>query len=242
MLFQYYTDKSEKDDPRKQIAKGQNILMFNYRNTGGSTGKPTSYKDLVIDGLAQIDYLLSQGVKPENITLYGHSLGGAVATEVAAHMHAQDKPAGRLFVDRSFTRISDVIPSLKFITKPLLYMAGWNFNPINAMKRMDGGTTQTTVIEYAAQEDELIGKNASYTAARNRGEIVTGENTGREILHVHNTNNDDNLHGQSIAGKHIRVVANSKPTQQTALQEITSRITNARASSVAPASDHKSVQ
>jgi hypothetical protein len=54
---------------RKQIAEGQNMLEFNYRNTGGSTGKPTSYKDLVVDGLAQIDYLISKGVKPGNITL-----------------------------------------------------------------------------------------------------------------------------------------------------------------------------
>jgi len=66
-----------------------NVVSFNYRGVAQSTGSPKSIDDLLVDGIAQVQRLLENGVLPENITLKSHSLGGAVGTLVAHHFHQQ---------------------------------------------------------------------------------------------------------------------------------------------------------
>src|SRR5262249_28168711 len=59
---------------------GANVLLFNYRGTGESTGEILEGKNLVEDGCRVIDFLKSHGVPESNILLYGQSIGGATAT------------------------------------------------------------------------------------------------------------------------------------------------------------------
>src|SRR5581483_7917089 len=68
-----------------------NILAFNYRGTGKSTGSLTGDKDAVQDGIKIVESLLKQGVLPENIVLHGLSFGGGVATHTAAHFAKENK-------------------------------------------------------------------------------------------------------------------------------------------------------
>ena len=61
-----------------------NLLVFDYRGYGKSEGSPTR-AGTIRDGLAAVDYLLSrEDVDPKRIVALGQSLGGAVATVVAA--------------------------------------------------------------------------------------------------------------------------------------------------------------
>jgi fermentation-respiration switch protein FrsA (DUF1100 family) len=63
---------------------GYNLLMFDYRGYGRSTGRPTR-AGTVTDGLAAIDYALSRSdVDPQRLFAYGHSIGGVVAIVAAA--------------------------------------------------------------------------------------------------------------------------------------------------------------
>lgn len=63
---------------------GLNIFNFNYRGVGESGGgSPSCIHDLFKDGRAAIRYLLTQGVRPENIVCEGHSLGGSVCLNTA---------------------------------------------------------------------------------------------------------------------------------------------------------------
>lgn len=78
-----------------------NVIGFNYRGVSLSKGHASSMWHLIIDGIAQVQRLLDRGVSPENITLNGLSVGGAVATHVAWYFHQQDKRLN-LFNDRSF--------------------------------------------------------------------------------------------------------------------------------------------
>lgn len=59
------------------------VIAFNYRGTGESRGKAT--EELVYSDAEQIyDYAVSTlAVDPERIILWGHSIGGAVAAELA---------------------------------------------------------------------------------------------------------------------------------------------------------------
>lgn len=78
-----------------------NIIGFNYRNVGRSQGQVKFMRHLIVDGIAQVQRLLDQGVSPENITLNGLSIGGGIATGVAWYFHQQGKTVN-LFNDRSF--------------------------------------------------------------------------------------------------------------------------------------------
>lgn len=90
------------------VALQSNVVGFNYRGVGQSTGQPRSKDDLVTDGIAQVQRLLNEGVSSKNITLYGHSLGGSVASLVAQYFHGQGHPIN-LFNDRSFSSTSNFI-------------------------------------------------------------------------------------------------------------------------------------
>ena len=60
-----------------------NFLVFDYRGYGKSTGFPT-FKGVVMDTFSAYDHLVSKGYKPDNISLYGRSMGGAAAVELAS--------------------------------------------------------------------------------------------------------------------------------------------------------------
>ena len=85
-----------------------NVVAFNYRSVGKSTGKAYSKNDLYTDGIAQVQRLLDQGINPELIVLRGYSLGGAVATKVAMYFHRQGIRIN-IFNERSFSNVIHVI-------------------------------------------------------------------------------------------------------------------------------------
>lgn len=80
-----------------------NALIVGYRGYGNSTGKP-SCKGIITDALSMYQYLISSGYKPENISLYGRSLGGAVALELASKVKVRS-----VVVQSSFSSLRDIV-------------------------------------------------------------------------------------------------------------------------------------
>ena len=70
--------------PRFELYRkaGIGLFIMSYRSYSGSTGVPTE-PDNIADAHRAWDYLVSLGVKPEDIVLYGESLGTGVAVQVA---------------------------------------------------------------------------------------------------------------------------------------------------------------
>lgn len=58
------------------------VLAFDYRGFGLSPGHPDE-TGLINDGMAAVDWATNQGFTDKQITLFGHSLGSAVALGVA---------------------------------------------------------------------------------------------------------------------------------------------------------------
>jgi fermentation-respiration switch protein FrsA (DUF1100 family) len=64
---------------------GFNVLLFDYRGYGASEGEAALESDLYADGDAAVAFLTREkSARPENIVLYGHSLGTAVVADVAS--------------------------------------------------------------------------------------------------------------------------------------------------------------
>ncbi len=68
------------------IAAGYGFLLAEYRGYSGLPGNPTE-AGLYADARAYIKGLMAQGVKSENIILFGHSLGTGVAVQMAGEFH-----------------------------------------------------------------------------------------------------------------------------------------------------------
>ncbi|MBU1105287.1 MAG: alpha/beta hydrolase [Candidatus Riflebacteria bacterium] len=66
----------------KMCEAGFDVLIYDYRGFGRSTGTPT-VAGAIIDGKTALQWLLSEKkLKPDKIVLYGESLGTGVAAEI----------------------------------------------------------------------------------------------------------------------------------------------------------------
>ncbi len=74
-----------------------NFLIIAWRGFSGNNGNPTE-KGLYIDGRSAVNWILKQGVKEENIILYGESLGTGIVTEIA-----QNKKFAGVILETPFT-------------------------------------------------------------------------------------------------------------------------------------------
>lgn len=87
---------------------GVSVFIFEYRGFGDAPGKASS-KSILQDGLAAYDAARGLGFSPENIILYGESLGVAIASYVSSK-----RPSCALILQSGFanleTQIKDLIP------------------------------------------------------------------------------------------------------------------------------------
>jgi abhydrolase domain-containing protein 17 len=89
---------------------GFGVFAYDYQGYGTSQGKP-SESNAYEDAEAAYDYLtLNLGIKAENIISYGHSLGGAVAIDLASK-----KPLAGVVVESSFTTAFRVLTRISIL-------------------------------------------------------------------------------------------------------------------------------
>lgn len=81
---------------------GLSVLLIDYRGYGLSTGPFPSEQRVYQDAETAWQYLVNtQKIAPHRIVIYGHSLGGAIAINLASH----HPDAAGLIVESSFTSI-----------------------------------------------------------------------------------------------------------------------------------------
>jgi uncharacterized protein len=79
------------------------VFLFDYRGYGLSQGTPDE-EGTYRDGRAAYRYLTAQrGIAPDNLILFGESLGGAVALQLA-----REAPSRALVLEAPFTSIADM--------------------------------------------------------------------------------------------------------------------------------------
>ena len=91
------------DNIRRLLDCGLQVFIYDYRGYGKSAGKP-SEAGIYEDGLAAWDALVKQkNILPDNIVLFGRSLGVAVAIEIATKRKAR-----ALIIESAFTSTKDM--------------------------------------------------------------------------------------------------------------------------------------
>lgn len=108
---------------------GMNVFIFDYRGYGRSQGSP-SEKGLYRDAAAAYDYLISKGAAKEKIVIYGESLGGAAAIDLAAGLSA-----GALITEGAFTSAADVAGEV-YPFLPLKFIVSARYDNITKIKNV----------------------------------------------------------------------------------------------------------
>ncbi|TVR09453.1 MAG: alpha/beta fold hydrolase [Planctomycetota bacterium] len=127
---------------------GANVLTFDYRGYGDSSGRPSA-DGLRKDGEAIWAFARDHlHIPAETIILHGRSLGGAVAIHIAAK--AEHPPAG-LIVESAFADLHQAArDSFPFL--PITWVARHQFPNSERI-----ATVNAPILIMHSQEDEMIG-------------------------------------------------------------------------------------
>ena len=128
---------------------GFSVFLISYRGYGKSDGTFPTEAQVYADAQAAWTYLIEQkGIDPKAIFIYGHSLGGAVAIQLAI-----DNPAaGGLIVEAAFTSIADMARRIpKYRIFPLELIVHERFDSIEKVSRL-----QAPVLYIHGTDDKLV--------------------------------------------------------------------------------------
>ena len=91
---------------------GFSVLAIDYRGFGDSTNVLPSENTAYQDSLAALHELARRQPDPARRFIYGHSLGGAIAIDLAAR--ADDVSVAGIVVESSFTSIRDMLTTMRW--------------------------------------------------------------------------------------------------------------------------------
>ncbi|TVS92315.1 alpha/beta hydrolase [Wolbachia pipientis] len=145
------------------------LIFIPFINKNQSLFKPS---------IEEINKLIDNGVRPENIILFGHSFGGAVASEVLKHFADRDVKLGGIIFTSTFssfhtaiehfpmpqTKILSILPSS--ILKKMLKALDLDFDLVNNIRKLqDEGKLNMPVIVINSKRDHLIPQPAQLAHA-----------------------------------------------------------------------------
>jgi len=124
---------------------GLNVLMFDYRGYGLSTGKP-SEKGTYLDALSAWNYLKAERkIEPRNIAVFGQSLGGAVAVWLSEQV-----TPGALILESTFTSAPEMASQM-FPFLPVRLFCRFKYD---SLKRV--GKVNCPVLIAHSRDDEMV--------------------------------------------------------------------------------------
>lgn len=175
---------------RVSVSLNANLILFNPRGVGKSTGYVWDINNLVDDAAAVIYYYIKQyRVDTQKMLLFGHSIGGGVV----AKLGAKHFPLCPIFIDRSFSKLSDAAvnfsPFSPKLTKAIFpYLVGdldsirfWN--EIKHSKKLITFAKDDEIIMYATSSLGRLSQFAKGEADENK----VLELHGSSILSWHNS-------------------------------------------------------
>jgi fermentation-respiration switch protein FrsA (DUF1100 family) len=126
------------------VRDGVSALLFDYRGYGKSEGKPNE-RGLQLDAAAGYAWIAARGFDAARVVLWGESLGGAVAAELAT----QHACAG-LVLESAFTSLAD-IGSSAYPFLPVRLLARSRYDTRACIARLD-----VPVLVVHGSGDEIV--------------------------------------------------------------------------------------
>lgn len=159
---------------------GFSVLAIDYRGFGKSDGELPSESTVYEDARIAWEHLSKLQPDPAKRFIYGHSLGGAVAIDLAAHLRPASgagqgnaSAAAGLIVESSFTSLADVARSLSYPWLPLQLLMSQKFDSEKKIARID-----IPVLIVHGSEDRVVQSRFSqklYDAANGRKRLLLVE-------------------------------------------------------------------
>ncbi len=114
------------------VSSGASVLLYDYQGYGESNGGATC-NNLLADGLTTFDYAVNDlHYKPENIIIYGESVGCGVTTHIM-----ENRKAGKVILQSGFTSLSNAARDKLFFlwVLPATLTPEPNFDNLRAVQK-----------------------------------------------------------------------------------------------------------
>lgn len=151
------------------LKAGVSVVIFEYQGFGETPGRATS-NSIVQDGLAAYDAAMALGYSPQNIVLYGESLGVAVASYVGSQ-----RKSAAMILQSGFgsleVQIKDMIPLLR-IYPSFMFPA----QKLSAVQNISAGHPPLLIL-HGDRDPIVRDKHAKWLAS------VAGDDSKLVILH-----------------------------------------------------------
>ena len=149
------------------------VLAVDYRGFGKSGGGVPSEQSVYEDARAAWQRFATLGPDPQRRLIYGHSLGGAVAVDLAASLDRNAdgaEPARGLVIESSFTTLADVAKTLSYEWLPVQCILSQKFDSLGKISAV-----RMPVLFVHGGADRFIParfSQALYDAARARKRLL----------------------------------------------------------------------
>jgi hypothetical protein len=156
-------------------AFGFSVLAIDYRGFGKSSGELPSEATVYEDAQVAWERLTELEPDPAKRFIYGHSLGGAVAIDLAARLSDQARPgsavpARGLIVESTFTTLGDIARSLTVSWLPMESLLTQKFDSLNKITHV-----RLPVLIVHGGDDRMVPPRFSqtlYDAARDPKKLL----------------------------------------------------------------------
>jgi fermentation-respiration switch protein FrsA (DUF1100 family) len=162
---------------------GLSCFIFDYRGYGNSEGKPTE-DGTYLDVMSAYKWLTGEKkIPPDEIIIFGRSLGGSIAAHLASKVKAKS-----LIIESCFTSYAD-IGSKFYPYMPVRWFARFNYSTIDYIKEV-----RCPVMIIHSRRDDVVPFEFGL-------ELYEGANEPKEFVEIFGSHNDGFLVSSEIYTK-----------------------------------------
>lgn len=149
---------------------GFSVLAIDYRGFGKSDGDLPSEAMAYEDARVAWQWLVARQPDAQRRFIYGHSLGGAIAIDLAANIAKAGPKARGLVVESTFTTLADMAIEMTFSWVPAELLLSQKFDSIGKIRTVD-----VPVLVVHGEADRFVPSRFSqalYKAARDPKKLL----------------------------------------------------------------------